>query len=288
MVRVGTVTVLVAVIAPSIRASTGHEAGLAPNPRVCGERGWAATAEGRPSVLARATGSGYYVWHDRAGWHLGLKARSTQRLEGQVTSTASLRLVHVAPDVRGALTQQARRFTFRLAGTGSLMMVDFKSPCAGRLVFQLGQEKRQSTPAVGAPTGSGPVAAQPPVFLGARQQAPGRSFEVDRPLTTGIVGRILIGPTCPVVGPDCPPAQTGRGTIRIETAPSSRDGGEGKLVSTAESDASGNFAATLVPGHYRLVVVKTDSGPGQPTATVADVEAGVVTRVTLLLDTGIR
>lgn len=251
--------------------------------RGCNKGSWAATAEGRPASLSR--GSGYFVWHDALGWHIRARGAPGELFQAQVFADAALRVSATSEALRKTLQLQARSFRFGVAGSRRAEGVGFRSACASRLSFRLGPSRR--------PSSRPPRASQQPLYLGAKGFAPGASFVLQRPSETGIGGRILIGPTCPVLGPgvDCPPAKPGAGTIRIETAPSDRGGGGGgQLVKTITSDAAGNFATELSPGEYLLVVVKNNDGLSypRPKPSRAIVEAGVVTQVTLLLDTGIR
>jgi hypothetical protein len=132
-------------------------------------------------------------------------------------------------------------------------------------------------------------------LLGSRGPAPSPSFEVppggtgvSGHIRTGVSGHIIVGPTCPIVTPDCPPAGRAQGTVRIETAPETKGPGGGQLVKRVASDDNGAFAAALEPGSYVLVVEQ--SGVDYPLARPEQVrvDAGGVNHVTLTLDTGIR
>jgi hypothetical protein len=54
------------------------------------------------------------------------------------------------------------------------------------------------------------------------------------------------------------------------------------------SDAAGNFSAQLAPGRYLLVVEQGADSYPRARPSLVDVQNGVVTDVTLALDTGIR
>jgi hypothetical protein len=247
----------------------------------CGQSRWPAIADGSPRMVS----DGYYTWHNARGWHLRLRADAGVGLTGRVTANARIRLSSASATARKGLKARGRALSFSFAGTGVAESIDFKPACASKLSFQLG-----STAAPGNPTGPAPGSANLPVFLGARGRAPTPSFLLQRPALTGVAGRILIGPTCPVVTNSCPPAKPGQGTVRIETAPRSKgaSGSSGRLVKRVHSDRQGNFAATLRPGHYTLVVEKSGSEYPLPKPLVVDVEGGVMSQVTLALDTGIR
>ena len=105
------------------------------------------------------------------------------------------------------------------------------------------------------------------------------------PTDTGIAGRILLGPTCPVVRPgmedECAdkPYQA---TIVVKTANGSHE------VTRFQSDSKGLFRVPLRPGTYLLEPVP--GGPILPHAApmTVQVDAGMFTEVTIFYDTGIR
>jgi len=263
------IAAIVTIVAIMILASPGgsERAGL------CGQTGWPATAGGSPRIVS----DGYYAWNNTRGWHLRLKGAAGASLHGRVTANARIGLSSASTPVRKSLRTSGRALSFSFAGTGAAERIDFKARCASKLSFTLGAPSNS--------TRRGPR-ADLPVFLGASGRAPTHSFRLQRPALTGVAGRILIGPTCPVVTPNCPLAKEGRGTVRIETAPRSKRGG-GQLVKRVKSDQHGRFSTTLPAGSYTLVVEKA-SGYPVPRPLVVGVEAGVVSQVTLILDTGIR
>lgn len=246
----------------------GAHAGIAATR--CGEKGWPATAEGAPSSLRAASAAGYYVWHDLRGFHLELRSAPGTALSGRIVADAALRLLAASPGFRSAVRNNVLSFGPKRGAKAA--RIDFGASCAGSLAFSLGDAQAAS-----------------PVLLGAKGPAPARSFELRRPAATGVSGTILVGPACPVLGAGCSgePKHV-RGTVRVETAPTSRSGDSPELVTTVETDAEGKFSVDLPSGHYSLIVVKKE--PGFPLArpTLVDVEAGVVSDVTLVLDTGIR
>jgi hypothetical protein len=264
-----------AVVTIMILASLGGHDHAAP----CGQSRWPAIVDGSPGTVS----GGYYAWHNARGWHLALEGDAGVDLVGRVTANAGIALFRASTAARKGLNARRRTLSFSFAGTGVAENIDFKTPCASRLSFQLGPT---ATPR--SPTGPATEPANLPVFLGARGKAPAPSFLVQRPALTGVVGRVLIGPTCPVVTNSCPPAKPAQRTVRIETAPPSREAGGSRLVKRVDSDRRGRFAATLRPGHYMLVVERSASEYPLPKPLVVDVVAGVVSQVTLALDTGIR
>jgi hypothetical protein len=100
-------------------------------------------------------------------------------------------------------------------------------------------------------------------------------------LDSGVRGKVLYGPTCPVerVGEPC--VEPYRATLRIRRRASH------KLVATTRSDAQGRFKVPLAPGRYVIVPV---SGRPYPNAAPKPVrvERHRFTRVTITFDSGIR
>ncbi|MFH1650152.1 MAG: hypothetical protein ABIA93_06385 [Candidatus Woesearchaeota archaeon] len=101
---------------------------------------------------------------------------------------------------------------------------------------------------------------------------------------TGIIGTVLLGPTCPVIqyppNPKCAdkPYQT---TLMI------LQGGE--EIATVESDANGQFAIYLGPGNYTIrPVVEGDSRLPFASDMTVLVGRNGWTNVTVQFDTGIR
>jgi hypothetical protein len=276
---------LVAAVASAAFRGGGGTSRATSSGASCSDQGWAATAAGRPALVS-SSGRSVYVWRGTKGWHLRVSGGSRSApLAGEVRSTSRLHTSNVGSAMRPGLRSSARRFTFRVTSTG-LSGLDFDSPCARSLSFRLATG--QTLPAgvaSGGPAGAGQGTALR-VFLGASGRAPGTAFRLARPAGTGVAGRILIGPTCPVVRPDCPPAKPATGTVRIETAPTRR-GATGRVVARVKSDGNGNYSTDLAPGRYVLVVEKSGGYPTSKPSNL-NVEAGVVTLVDLYLDSGIR
>ena len=99
--------------------------------------------------------------------------------------------------------------------------------------------------------------------------------------TSGIRGRALAGPQCPVEvqGSPCPPAPW-EGTVVATDV----DGG---AEYTVETDADGRFELPLEPGTYEISIVSDSSPPFAKPQSVT-VEPGSFAEVTVSVDTGIR
>ncbi|MEO8291143.1 MAG: prealbumin-like fold domain-containing protein [Gaiellaceae bacterium] len=98
---------------------------------------------------------------------------------------------------------------------------------------------------------------------------------------SGIRGRAVVGPTCPVeqVGVPCPP-EPFQGTFNVNQ--------NGSLVQTVTTDADGRFSVSLEPGDYTLDSVQSDSGLPLLAPVEVTVRPHAFTRVTLSFDSGIR
>jgi hypothetical protein len=109
--------------------------------------------------------------------------------------------------------------------------------------------------------------------------SPSRSSTLTGP-ASGITGRVIRGPTCPVqrAGQAC--VQPYAATIGIYTATGSR------LVKTFRSARDGAFRVPVGAGGY--VLKATGTASPHLTPTTVRVRPGRFTRVTLLFDTGIR
>ena len=98
--------------------------------------------------------------------------------------------------------------------------------------------------------------------------------------TSGIRGRALSGPQCPVEieGSPCPDRPF-QGTVVATDADDERF--------TAETDAQGRFELPLAPGTYEVSIV-SDSQPPFAKPQTVEVAPGTFTRITVAVDTGIR
>lgn len=101
--------------------------------------------------------------------------------------------------------------------------------------------------------------------------------------TSGIEGRVTIGPQCPVMqeGSPCPDAPY------VATVRALRDG---TVVATGRSGSDGSFRISVAPGEYVVDAVPLDENgiavvQAQPHVVVV---GGGFTRVDLSFDSGIR
>lgn len=99
--------------------------------------------------------------------------------------------------------------------------------------------------------------------------------------SSGIRGRALAGPQCPVevAGSPCPD-RPWEGVVVATNA----ETGERTSVRTG---GDGRFAIALDPGTYELTI-RSDGGPPTARPQTVSVVAGAYTDVTVAVDTGIR
>jgi hypothetical protein len=99
--------------------------------------------------------------------------------------------------------------------------------------------------------------------------------------SSGVRGRVLYGPTCPVERPgvSC--------TRPYQTWISARREPRGRLAARVQSSVAGYFTVRLAPGRYVLVAQGGRPFPRAIPQTVT-VRPGRETNVTLTVDSGIR
>jgi hypothetical protein len=100
---------------------------------------------------------------------------------------------------------------------------------------------------------------------------------------SGVRGRVLYGPTCPVqhIGQTC--FRGARGTISIIREPT------GRLVARVRSSSNGHFTVPLAPGRYLLrLLAPYTANPGARTRQMITVRSHRFTSVILNFDSGTR
>jgi hypothetical protein len=98
---------------------------------------------------------------------------------------------------------------------------------------------------------------------------------------SGVRGRALAGPQCPVEMADSPcPDLPWEGTVVVTAT----DSGE---AFTASTDADGRFELPLSPGTYVVTIDAASTPPTTEPQTVT-VEEGSFTEIEVFVDTGIR
>jgi hypothetical protein len=101
---------------------------------------------------------------------------------------------------------------------------------------------------------------------------------------TGVAGRAVGGPTCPVErpgDPSCAPRLIGGAELAILD-------GSGAQVATVTTDGSGYFRQALAPGEYTLEAPAVEGFMSGPASTTFTVQDGAEAWLDLSWDTGIR
>lgn len=98
---------------------------------------------------------------------------------------------------------------------------------------------------------------------------------------SGIRGRVLLGPTCPVQRPGQTCVRPYQATITVRVAATRR------LVARVHSRADGRFSVRLAPGNY-LLVPQTGRPFPRASPQTTTVVAHRFTSVVISYDTGIR
>lgn len=119
------------------------------------------------------------------------------------------------------------------------------------------------------------------LLAGCGEHSPGTT-----PDQSGVTGRVLLGPQCPVEtdGEPCEdkPAAGSRVTVAKQLPGDSYAGGE--VVARTMTDADGSYRVAVAPGNY---VVTADAGMSCELMD-ARVGAGAYSKVDIPCDTGIR
>lgn len=111
----------------------------------------------------------------------------------------------------------------------------------------------------------------------------GGSDTGDETTGSGVRGRVLLGPTCPVEmeGTPCPDEPIAGVEVRAVR--------DGEPVAGATSDAQGRFELLLPPGEYTLEAVIGPDGPGMFAKPVGvTVSSGAFVDIVVPVDSGIR
>lgn len=116
---------------------------------------------------------------------------------------------------------------------------------------------------------------------GARELALDRAGSRARQPDSGIIGKVLIGPTCPVERPGKTCERPYRATITVRRETSRT------LVARVHSSAQGRFRIALAPGTYLLLPQNRRPYP-RSSPHVATVRRHRYTAVLLSYDSGIR
>jgi hypothetical protein len=107
------------------------------------------------------------------------------------------------------------------------------------------------------------------------------SMPEQTPITSGVEGVVLIGPTCPVVqaGQECSD-QPYQATLTINDR-------NGKRITQIQTNADGEFTIPLAPGAYQLHPESPNSLPFAVDQEFT-VQENAFTRLIIIYDSGIR
>jgi hypothetical protein len=116
------------------------------------------------------------------------------------------------------------------------------------------------------------------VALGACAGSPAATSST--PVDSGVAGRVLLGPTCPVQRP-------GQTCVRpYQTTVAVHKSAGGRLVKRFRSSTNGRFRVHLAPGRYRFQATHKGYPRLQPISVTVRPRRFIT--VTVMFDTGIR
>ena len=165
-----TVSALGALIAP-ITAISVMSAGASTTATaaMCDEGHWPATVQGQPERLHAGSTDGYYVWHDRYGWHLRTTTpqRSPHVFSGRIVSSDTIRSVTMVRDENDdRVSVSGHTLSFRFVTYAGIDGVNFRVGCTNSVSFELRQ--------------GGSMIPVYRIFLGRYGRAPHNPFTVSR------------------------------------------------------------------------------------------------------------
>lgn len=110
---------------------------------------------------------------------------------------------------------------------------------------------------------------------------------------SGVRGRVLSGPGCPVETQPVHPQTTRPGKDPCEPRPARAEVravavDSGAVVATVQSDTHGRFEVDLEAGQYELQAHDPDDGSAAGPPLLVTIRRQAVTEVVVTLDTGIR
>jgi hypothetical protein len=161
---------LAALIVP-ITATSVMTAGAATTTAAtrCDEGHWPATVQGQPERLHAGSTAGYYVWHDRYGWHLRTTTpqRSPHVFTGRIVSSDNIKSVTMVRDENDdRVAVSGHTLSFRFVTYAGIDGVNFTVGCTNSLTFELRQ--------------GGSLIPAYRIFLGHYGRAPHNPFTVSR------------------------------------------------------------------------------------------------------------
>ena len=108
----------------------------------CDEGHWPATVQGQPERLHAGSTDGYYVWHDRYGWHLRTTTpqRSAHVFTGRIVSSDDIKHVTMVRDeYDDRVVVSGHTLSFRFVTYAGIDGVNFTVGCTNSVTFELKQ-----------------------------------------------------------------------------------------------------------------------------------------------------
>jgi hypothetical protein len=109
-----------------------------------------AVVTGAPATFRAGLARGYWIWHDRTGWHLRVTHATSTRtvFTGVVTATNPMTTVRVRDERHDTVVRSADRRTtsFRLVNHGGVDGLDFTAGCSSTVTFRLYADGHLVTP----------------------------------------------------------------------------------------------------------------------------------------------
>ncbi|TMK83675.1 MAG: hypothetical protein E6G46_02675 [Actinobacteria bacterium] len=128
-----------AVLVVPITALSVSSAGAA-TAAACDEGHWPATVQGQPERLHAGSTDGYYVWHDKYGWHLRTTTpqHSPHVFTGRIVSSDNIRSVTFVRDENDdRATVSGHVLSFRFVTFAGIDGVNFRVGCTNSVTFEL-------------------------------------------------------------------------------------------------------------------------------------------------------
>src|SRR5438094_2625116 len=136
---VGLATLIVPITALSV-TTAGASGTTAAAP--CDEGHWPATVQGRPERLHAGSTDGYYVWHDRYGWHLRTTTpyKTAHVFSGRIVSSDNIHSVTMVRDENDdRVAFSSHTLSFRFVTYAGIAGVNFTVGCTNSVAFELRQ-----------------------------------------------------------------------------------------------------------------------------------------------------
>lgn len=154
-------------------AAPAVESAPAPDPAPatarCDEGHWPLSVQGEPRKFEVGGPAGYYVWHDRGGWHLRTTSpwRVGHTFTGRITSSDDIEVLRIHKNEDADQVRlEGEQISFSFDTHKHVDGVDFKVGCTESVTFEL-QAEGYDVPA-------------PRIRLGLTGSAPSNPFTVTR------------------------------------------------------------------------------------------------------------